>query len=118
MIAPIYKTPFFANGHNALKQALFGWQIAGIYNVRTGTPFPYFDSTNDAQAGQGYNVPRYTPATPITKHTFKSTNGADGGGDNTYEIGKLPPAVSFANPAWRFPDSPMAFLIGDPIRPT
>ena len=80
VIAPMYRTPFFANGHSALKQALFGWQITGIYTVRTGTPFPYFDSTNDSQAGQGYNVPRYTPTAAITKHTFKSTNGANGGG--------------------------------------
>ena len=97
VIAPIYKTPFFANGHNFMKQAFFGWQIAGIYNVRTGTPFPYFDSTNDAQAGQGYNVPRYAPSAPLTQHTFKSTNGADGGGGNAYQIAKLPPAVLFAN---------------------
>ena len=83
-----------------LKQALFGWQIAGIYTVRTGTPFPYFDSTNDTQAGAGYNVPRYTPASGhIPSHTFKSTNGASGNGNNTYVIGNLPEAVSFGNPA-------------------
>jgi Carboxypeptidase regulatory-like domain len=98
VIAPIYRTPYYAGGHNAMKQALFGWQLTGIYNVRTGTPFPYFDSTNDAQAGQGYNVPRYTPTAPISQHTFKSTNGANGGGTNTYVIGKLPAATSFSNP--------------------
>jgi hypothetical protein len=106
VIAPIYRTPFFANGHGALKQALFGWQITGIYTVRTGTPFPYFDSTNDSQAGEGYNVPRYTPTAPVTQHTFKSTNGASGGGDNTYVIGNLPPATSFANPALAIPGFP------------
>jgi hypothetical protein len=106
VIAPMYRTPFFANGHSALKQALFGWQITGIYTVRTGTPFPYFDSTNDSQAGQGYNVPRYTPTAAITKHTFKSTNGANGGGTNTYVIGDLPPATSFANPTLAIPGFP------------
>jgi hypothetical protein len=106
VIAPIYRTPFFANGHGALKQALFGWQVAGIYSARTGTPFPYFDSTNDSQAGQGYNVPRYTPTEAITKHTFKSTNGADGGGQNSYVIGKLPPAASFGNPNLVIPEFP------------
>jgi hypothetical protein len=100
VLAPIYRTPFYEGKHGPLKQALFGWQVAGIYNVRTGTPFPYFDSTNDSQAGAGYNVPRYTPASGhIPSHTFKSTNGASGNGNNTYVIGNLPGAVSFGNPA-------------------
>jgi Carboxypeptidase regulatory-like domain len=106
VVAPIYSTPFFANGHGAVKQALFGWQISGIYSVRTGTPFPYFDSTNDSQAGAGYNVPRYTPSSPITNHTFKSTRGADGGGQNAYVIGNLPAAVSFSNPNLVIPGFP------------
>ena len=106
VIAPMYSTPFFASGHGALKQALFGWQIAGIYSVRTGTPFPYFDSTNDSQAGQGYNVPRYTPSGHISSHTFKSTNGASGGGQNAYVIGQLPPAVAFSNPNLVIPGFP------------
>lgn len=106
VIAPIYSTPFFAGSHGPMKQALFGWQISGIYSVRTGTPFPYFDSTNDSQAGQGYNVPRYTPSGKIPTHTFKSTNGADGGGQNAYVIGNLPAAVSFSNPNLAIPDFP------------
>ncbi len=36
VIAPIYQTPYFTNGHSSLKQALFGWQVTGIYTVRTG----------------------------------------------------------------------------------
>ncbi|WP_348262894.1 TonB-dependent receptor [Telmatobacter sp. DSM 110680] len=106
VVAPIYSSQFFAGSHGAMKQALFGWQISGIYSVRTGTPFPYFDSTNDSQAGQGYNVPRYTPSTPISNHTFKSTHGADGGGQNAYVIGNLAPAVSFSNPNLVIPTFP------------
>jgi hypothetical protein len=98
--------PGFRPGHGAIKQALFGWQLTGIYSVRTGTPFPYFDSTNDSQAGGGYNVPRYTPSAHLTQYAFKSTNGASGKGNNTYVIGKLPPAVSFANPALAIPGFP------------
>jgi hypothetical protein len=105
VIAPIYQTPFYAKG-SALKQALYGWQLSGIYTVRTGTPFGYFDSTNDSQAGQGYNIPRYTPTTPIRQHTFKSTGSASGQGRNAYVIGNLPPAVSFANPALAIPGFP------------
>jgi hypothetical protein len=106
VIAPIYSTPFFSSAHGALKEALFGWQISGIYSVRTGTPFPYFDSTNDSQAGSGYNVPRYTPSAHINTHTFKSTNGADGRGQNAYVIGNLPAAVPFSNPNLVIPGFP------------
>ena len=103
VIAPIYAMPFFAKGHGVMREALSGWQISGIYSVRTGTPFPYFDSTNDSQAGAGYNVPRYLPSGHVSSHTFTSTNGADGGGQNTYNIGNLPAAVSFSNPNLAIP---------------
>jgi hypothetical protein len=103
VLAPIYQTPYYQSGHGTLKQALFGWQLCGIYSVRTGTPFPYFDSSNDSQAGQGYNVPRYTPSSAVTQYAFKSTHGASGNGNNTYVIGNLPPAVSFSNPALSIP---------------
>jgi len=106
VIAPIYTVPFFASSHGVVKEGLSGWQIAGIYSVRTGTPFPYYDSTNSAQAGAGYNVPRYTTAAHIPTHVFKSTNGADGGGQNTYNIGNLPAAVSFSNPNLVIPGFP------------
>jgi Carboxypeptidase regulatory-like domain len=106
VIAPIYTVPFFASSHGAIKEGLSGWQVAGIYSVRTGTPFPYFDSTNSAQAGAGYNVPRYTTAGHIPAHVFKSTNGASGGGQNTYNIGNLPAAVSFSNPNLVIPGFP------------
>jgi Carboxypeptidase regulatory-like domain len=106
VLAPIYRTPYFASGHSTLKQALFGWQVAGIYTVRTGTPFTYFDTTNDSQAGQGYNIPRYTPTTPIPQRTFTTTNGASGQGINAFIIGDLPAATSFANPALAIPGFP------------
>jgi Carboxypeptidase regulatory-like domain len=106
VIAPIYRTPYFANGQSRLKQALFGWQVAGIYTVRTGTPFSYFDSTNDSQAGQGYNIPRYVPTSPVPQHTFTTTNGASGQGINAYVIANLPAATSFGNPALTIPGFP------------
>ncbi|MBS1823470.1 MAG: TonB-dependent receptor [Acidobacteria bacterium] len=98
VIAPIYRTPFYATGHSWMAQALGGWQVTGIYTVRTGTPFSYFDSTNN---NSGYQVARYTPAAgSISQHTFKSIPaGQNGGGTNSYVIGNLPAAVSFGNPA-------------------
>jgi hypothetical protein len=106
VIAPIYSTPYFADGHNRLKQGIFGWQVTGIYTVRTGTPFSYYDSTNDSQAGQGYNIPRYTSIGPIPQHTYTTTNWASGQGINAYIIGDLPPAMPFSNPALTIPGFP------------
>lgn len=97
VVAPIYETPFFKNNHGLLGQTLGGWQVAGIYQVHTGTPFTYFDSTNDAS---GYNIARYTPTGgTVPQRTFKSIpSGQDGGGTNTYLLGTLPAANSWGNP--------------------
>jgi hypothetical protein len=98
VLAPIYKTPYFAGSQrSAMNLALGGWQVTGIYTVRTGAPFTYFDSTNNAS---GYNVARYTPlGGPPTQHTFKSIpSGQNGGGSNSYLLGTLPAANSWSNP--------------------
>jgi outer membrane receptor protein involved in Fe transport len=97
VLAPIYQEPFFKKSHTPLGEALGGWELAGIYQVHTGTPFSYYDFTNNAT---GYNVPRYTPVgTSIPQHTFKSIpSGVTGGGANTYDIGQLPAANSWGNP--------------------
>jgi hypothetical protein len=83
-----------------LNATVGGWQVAGIYTVRTGVPFTYFDSTNN---NSGYQMARYTPAAGvIPQHTFtKIPNGVNGGGANSYEIGNLPAAntTASANPA-------------------
>ncbi len=98
VIAPVYKTPYFNTGSAGyLKQLLGGYEITGIYTVRTGTPFTIYDSTND---NSGYSIPRYTPGSAVTKHTFKSIpSGVNGGGSNNYQIGALPTAVPIYNPA-------------------
>ena len=96
VLAPIYQTPAL-NGHRLLSEALGGWQIAGIYTVRTGAPFTYFDSTNN---DSGYNVARYTPAAgqSVSQHTFtKIPKGQDGGGANSYTLGALPLANTSAS---------------------
>lgn len=98
VIAPMYRTPPM-NGNRLMKETVGGWQIAGIYTVRTGAPFTYFDSTNN---NSGYQVARYTPAPgqTISQHSFtKIPKGVTGGGLNSYSIGNLPAALSFGNPA-------------------
>jgi hypothetical protein len=97
VMGPIYSTPWYGKG-STFKQAVGGWQVVGIYQAHTGTPFTYFDSTNDVS---GYNIPRYVPASgAVPQRTFKSLpSGADGGGQNFYTVGNLPAAVSFSNPS-------------------
>ena len=96
VMGPIYDTPWYGKG-STFKQAIGGWQVVGIYQVHTGAPFTYFDSTNDVS---GYNIPRYVPASGVVpQRTFKSIpSGASGGGTNFYTIGNLPAATSFTDP--------------------
>lgn len=95
-MAPIYAVPFFKNQRNLLGEVLGGWLVAGIYQVHSGTPFTYYDSSNNFT---GYNVARYTPDGHIPKRTFKSIpSGVDGGGANLYTIGTFPGANSWLNP--------------------
>jgi hypothetical protein len=99
VIAPLYRTPKISS-NRLMNEAVGGWQVTGIYTVRTGAPFSYFDSTNN---NSGYQVARYTPAAGvISQHSFtKIPNGVNGGGANSYHIGDLPAANSAAsgNPA-------------------
>jgi hypothetical protein len=96
-VAPVYAEPFFKNQSNLLGEVLGGWEAGGIYIVHSGTPFTYFDSSNNAT---GYNIARYTPVGSVGQRLFKSIpSGVSGGGDNTYTIGQLPAANSWSNPA-------------------
>jgi hypothetical protein len=101
VFAPIYKTPMLGSSpHGILNQAFGGWQITGIYTARSGTPFSYFDTTNNYS---GYNVARYTPANGVVpQHTFKGIPGNNRivTGPNVYKLGQLPAANSFANAAY------------------
>jgi hypothetical protein len=103
VIAPLYRTPKI--GNRLMNETVGGWQVTGIYTVRTGAPFSYFDSTNN---NSGYQVARYTPAAgTVSQHSFtKIPSGVNGGGSNSYNIGSLPPAVSFGNPALVIPGGP------------
>jgi hypothetical protein len=97
VLAPIYQTPSLSSHSALMKELLGGYEVTGIYTVHTGTPFTFFDSTNNAS---GYNIARYTPASgQVLQHTFKKIpSGETGGGANSYNLGALPAAVSFGNP--------------------
>ncbi|MDP9039093.1 MAG: carboxypeptidase-like regulatory domain-containing protein [Acidobacteriota bacterium] len=99
VFSPVYQTPWFDKG-SALARLLGGYEITGIFSMRTGTPFTFYDSTNN---NSGYQVPRYNPATPVTTHSFtKIPAGQNGGGANNYRLTgdtTLPANNPFGNPA-------------------
>jgi outer membrane receptor protein involved in Fe transport len=98
VLAPIWNEPFFKNQHSILGEVVGGWRVSGIYQVHSGSPFTYYDFTNNFS---GYNVARYTPDAPLHQRTFKSIpSGASGGGQNLYQIGTLPGAIAWGNPAF------------------
>ena len=108
-LAPIWAMPFYKNQNNLKGEVLGGWELAGIYTVHTGTPFSYYDTTNNYS---GYNFARYTPLGAVTRHTYKSIpSGVTGGGTNSYVLGLLPPANSWGNPNLLPPDP------ADPTKP-
>jgi hypothetical protein len=99
-IAPIYVLPYFKGQHGLKGETLGGWQVTGIYTVRTGVPFTFFDSTNVNGGGDFSNVPRYAPSTAVSKKKYTGPSGAGsylGGGE--YLFGNLPAGTPISNPA-------------------
>lgn len=97
VIAPLYRTPSYNGGKGLINEIIGGYEVTGIFSARTGTPFTFYDSTNNYS---GYNYVRYTPIGNIPQHTFKSIpSGVSSGGTDSYVIGSLPAATSFGNPA-------------------
>jgi hypothetical protein len=96
VLAPVYETPWFKGRRSIEGLLLGGWIADGIFTARSGAPINYFDSSNNA--GDGYNIPRYTPSSRITKTSFK--NAVAGGSQDFYTLGYLPAAQSWANPAY------------------
>lgn len=99
VLAPIWATPWFKNQHSLLGEAAGNWTVTGIYTVRTGTPFTYSDSTNSLNAGFGQGIPRYAPVTPLTKRSFRSSQGPAGSTPNNFLLGNLPLAQNYSNAA-------------------
>ena len=101
VLAPIYKVPtiLFKNKPGYMKQFFGGYEVTGIYTVRSGTPFTFYDSTNN---NSGYQVVRYNPAGPITQKTFKSIPAGATNTGNHYTLtgaSTLPLDVPFGNAA-------------------
>ena len=65
--------------------------MSGIYTVRTGIPFSVYDYNNDYNF---YQVPRLTPATPITNYKV-SSSPQNAGQPNLYNGLSVPVPASF-----------------------
>jgi hypothetical protein len=91
VVSPIWKTPWFKEGHTFLTEAAGGWTISGIFNARSGTPFSVYDFTYNEGAYSG--IPRIVPATPLTQHKPGPAQnlGADG-----FQIMTIPGANDLA----------------------
>ncbi len=83
VFAPIWNTPYFANKATFLGELLGGYELTGIFTARTGTPFTFYDSTND---NSGYGIPRYNPVTPVRQHLFKSIPSGSTSNSNFYAL--------------------------------
>jgi len=100
VLAPIYRTPYFSGSKRSLlNEVLGGYELTGIYSIRTGTPFTFYDSTNN---NSGYSTPRYNPITPVTNYNFKSLPGGAPNTGNSYQLttaNSLPANNPIGNPA-------------------
>ena len=108
VIAPLYRTPSIGKSM-LMNEALGGWQVTGIYTVRTGAPFSYFDTTNN---NSGYQVARYNPASgqTISQHSFtKTPSGVNGGGSPTAMSAQPSVSGEAPDPANGYPANPALY---------
>jgi hypothetical protein len=96
VLAPIYELPWYKGRRGVKGEALGGWQIAGIYTVRSGAPFTIYDSTNNLS---GYNVPRYAPSSAIRKWKYTKAIASDNTNNLYTLVSGLPAGTPISNSA-------------------
>ena len=100
VVAGLYKMPtYFKDQPAYVRELLGGYEVTGILTMRTGTPFSFYDSTND---NSGYQTPRYNPASPVTHTLFKSIPAGAKNTGNLYALtgaATLPVDLPFGNAA-------------------
>ncbi|GGH05703.1 TonB-dependent receptor [Silvibacterium dinghuense] len=108
VFAPIYETPWFHNSKSLKGELLGNWTATGIYTVRSGTSFTYYDSTYNL--GDYYNIARYVPSSSIKKWKYTKSQGEVPGAVNQYYLASsLPTGQKIVNDAiggysnWAFP---------------
>jgi hypothetical protein len=103
VLSAVWDVPLAKNSSGVMKQVVGGWELAPIFNARTGYPLTIYDCTFDDQ----FNCPRYIPssAPPLTG----STSTSNPTGANVFTYLALPPAVSY-NPT--LPSASGPILVG------
>ena len=89
VVSAIWDVPLARNSTGFMKQVAGGWEVAPIFNARTGYPFSIYDCTFDDQ----FNCSRYIPSAPPALSGNSSTSNPTG--PNVFSYMSLPPAVSF-----------------------
>jgi hypothetical protein len=73
VVSGIWNVPGLGDQKGFLGRVLGGWQIAPIFEARTGTPFTIWDTTNANQ-----QIPRWDPGTGVTNHSVSASPIATG----------------------------------------
>jgi hypothetical protein len=96
VIAPIWRTPWFASGKSWERQAFGGYTMTSIFTARSGVPYTYADSTNSLNGNtQGpYGIPRYVPTGSISSYSPNQLLPISGAA-NDFTILTLPAANHF-----------------------
>jgi outer membrane receptor protein involved in Fe transport len=83
VVSGIWNVPGFRDQGGFLGRLLGGWQIAPIFEARTGTPFTIWDSTNAAQ-----QIPRWDPGSGVSLGNRSVSNPAPVGPNifNAYQL--------------------------------
>ena len=83
VVSGIWSIPAMRDQHGFLGRIAGGWQIAPIFEARTGPPFTIWDGTNAAQ-----QTPRWDPGTGVASHSV--TGNPVAMGPNVFNGYQLP----------------------------
>ncbi|MFN0100724.1 MAG: carboxypeptidase regulatory-like domain-containing protein [Bryobacteraceae bacterium] len=77
----VYELPFFnSTDKKALRTIAGGWQLSGVTQWQTGTPFAIWNGDDYLGIGSANNKPWNLSGQPVLKHEFSDVNAA---GNNT-----------------------------------
>ncbi len=92
VLSAIWNEPLFSSGKGWQRQVLGGWNLAPIFQVRSGVPLTVSDSTNSLNATTGpYGIPRYSSASSFGVNTGSGVAI----GPNNFNLLTLPVADSY-----------------------
>jgi len=91
VVSALWAVPFAKGTHGVLNQILDGWELAPIFNARTGYPYTIYDCTFAVT----FNCPRYVPGGPNSLSGSTSTSLANVVGPNVFAYQTLAPPLAY-----------------------